>query len=156
VSLEGIARTAGVGIGTLYRHFPTREALVESVYAAELDEVVAAADTFLVDGSPAEVALRGWMNRYAAFVQAKRGMAETLRAALASGTIPASRTRAAVRGVVGRFLDAGAASGTLRDDVDPDDVTASLVGIFLATAGATDTAQRDRMLDLLVDGLRAR
>lgn len=155
VSLEAVARSAGVGIGTLYRHFPSREALVESVYAAELDDVAESATAFL-DESPAEVALRAWMDRYAMFVATKRGMPETLRSAFASGVIPASRTRSTVTRTVGRFLDAGAASGALRSDTAADDVTASLVGIFLATSGSDDTAQRGRMLDLLVDGLRTR
>lgn len=72
VSLEAIARDAGVGIGTLYRHFPNREALVEAVYSAELAEVAASA-VELLDRHPPVIALRRWMDRYAAFVAAKRG-----------------------------------------------------------------------------------
>ena len=75
VTLEAIARKAGVGIGTLYRHFPSREALTEAVYRTELAEVAASA-TQLVNQHPPAIALRRWMDRYAEFVAAKRGMAE--------------------------------------------------------------------------------
>ena len=79
VSLESIARDAGVGIGTLYRHFPNREALVEAIYRTELAEVAAAAGQ-LLKRHPPKTALRRWMDRYASFVAAKRGMAESLHA----------------------------------------------------------------------------
>jgi AcrR family transcriptional regulator len=83
VSLEAIARDAGVGIGRLYRHFPSREALTEAAYRAELAEVCASAAE-LLERCPPATALRRWMDRYAAFVAAKQGMAESLRAILAS------------------------------------------------------------------------
>src|SRR6202000_434372 len=86
VSLESIARDAGVGIGTLYRHFPNREALVEAVYRTELAEVAAAAEQ-LVNRHPPKIALRRWMDRYASFVAAKRGMAEALHAIFESGAM---------------------------------------------------------------------
>ncbi|RKR76503.1 TetR/AcrR family transcriptional regulator [Frondihabitans australicus] len=156
VSLEGIARDAGVGIGTLYRHFPTREALVEEVYRAELGAVCDTASTLLATLPPAE-ALRAWMDRYGAFVAAKRGMAETLRALLSAGVASApGETRQRIRAAVGEMLAAGAAEGTLRADVAADDVVVSLIGVFLATAEAPDRDQAGRMLDLLVAGLRAR
>lgn len=121
VSLEAIARDAGVGIGTLYRHFPNREALVEAVYSAELAEVAASA-VELLDRHPPVIALRRWMDRYAAFVAAKRGMAESLQAMFASGVVQPSQTRDSVFGAVTTLLDAGAEDGSLRDDVGADDV----------------------------------
>jgi AcrR family transcriptional regulator len=151
VSLEGIARDAGVGIGTLYRHFPSREALVEAVYRAELAEVAASAAE-LADRLPPVVALRRWMDRYAEFVATKRGMAETLHTMLASGAVQRNETRASVVGAVRTLLEAGAADGSLRADVDPDDVVSSLLGVLLA---ATSGGQADRLLCLLVDGLVA-
>jgi len=84
--LEDVARAADVGIGTLYRHFPTREALVEAVYAAELDAVTSSAPGLLTELTPPAV-LRALMDRYAAFAAAKRGMVDTLRAGWASGRI---------------------------------------------------------------------
>ena len=151
VSLESIARDAGVGIGTLYRHFPTREALVEAIYRAELAEVAAAAEQLLERYSPG-AALRRWMDRYASFVAAKRGMAESLHGIFASGAMEPSQTRDSIVGAVDTLLRAGAGDGTLRADVRADDVVAGLLGIFLVT-GSPD--QTGRMLDLLVAGIAA-
>lgn len=151
VSLEAIARTAGVGIGTLYRHFPSREALIEAVYRAELAEVSASASELLSEHPPA-VALRRWMDRYAAFVAAKRGMAESLRAVFESGAVEPAATHKSLVDAVDELLDAGAADGSLRADVRADDVVSSLLGIFLASGSRE---QSGRLLDLLVDGLVA-
>jgi len=118
VPLEAIAREAGVGIGTLYRHFPTREALVEAVYAAELDDVATSAPSLLAEFPP-EVALRAWMDRYAAFVSTKRGMLDTLRAGWAAGRIATPNTRERITEAVGTILAEGARAGSLRADVAP-------------------------------------
>ncbi|WP_410667599.1 TetR/AcrR family transcriptional regulator [Amycolatopsis sp. cmx-4-68] len=155
VALEAIAREAGVGIGTLYRHFPTREELVDAVYAAELDDVTASAGALLARSSP-EVALRAWMDRYAAFVETKRGMADVLRAGVASGRIATPLTRRRISGAVAALLEAGARAGTLRADADPEDVTTMLLGVFLATSAAHTPEQTGRLLDLLVDALSPR
>ncbi|MFF5565507.1 TetR/AcrR family transcriptional regulator [Streptomyces sp. NPDC012623] len=153
VVLEAIARDAGVGIGTLYRHFPTREALVEAVYAAELDDLTASAPALLAEFPP-EAALRAWMDRYASFVATKRGMIDTLRAGWASGSVATPTTRERFTAVIATILAEGARAGSLRTDVEPDDVTAMLLGVFLSTA-ADDTPQRaGRLCDLLVDALR--
>jgi AcrR family transcriptional regulator len=154
VSLEAIAREAGVGIGTLYRHFPTREALTEAVYRTELDAVLAQAAPLLREHEPVE-ALRSWMDAYAAFVTAKRGMAESLRSLLQAGTITAAQTRQRVTDTIQTFLDAGVQAGSLRADVRADDVAASLVGVFLATPDPAQSDQARRMLDLLVAGIRS-
>jgi AcrR family transcriptional regulator len=153
VALEAIAREAGVGIGTLYRHFPTREALVEAVYAAELDDVTASAPA-LLEELPPERALRAWVDRYAAFVQTKRGMADTLRASLASGRIATPATRRRITAAIGAILDAGARAGTLRAGVDPEDVTLMLLGVFLSTSAVQDAERVGRMLDLIIDAVR--
>ena len=149
VSLEAVARDAGIGIGTLYRHFPNREALVTAVYQAELVEVSASAGV-LLQRHPPLVALRRWMDRYAAFVAAKQGMAESLGAIFASGTVDAGDTRTSIVGAVEALLRAGAQDGSLRADVAPDDVVASLIGIAMASGSA---AQANRMRHLLIDGL---
>jgi AcrR family transcriptional regulator len=151
VSLESIAREAGVGIGTLYRHFPSRDVLVEAVYRAELAEVAAAAGQ-LAERHPPKAALRRWMDRYASFVAAKRGMAESLRAMVESGAVEHSQTRASIVGAVDMLLRAGADDGSLRPDVRADDVVSSLLGIFLASDSPDQTG---RLLDLLVAGLAA-
>jgi AcrR family transcriptional regulator len=153
VALEAVAREAGVGIGTLYRHFPTREALVEAVYAAELDDVTAGAPA-LLEQLPPEKALRAWMDRYAAFVATKRGMADVLRASVASGRIATPATRQRITAAIGAILDAGAAAGTLRAGTDPEDVTLLLLGAFLSTSAEPDPERTGRMLDLIADALR--
>lgn len=152
-TLEKIARDAGVGIGTLYRHFPTRETLVEAVYRTELAAVCESAEELLERYEPAE-ALRRWMDRYAEFVTTKRGMAETFRAMVADGTVAAADTRAAIDGAVGTLLVAGARAGTLRGDVAADDVVTVLVGIFVATQGSDDRARLGRLLDLVMSAAR--
>lgn len=153
VSLEAIARAAGVGIGTLYRNFPTREVLVEALHRSELDEVVASAAPLLESHNGFE-ALRLWMDRYTRFVATKQGMADALRVALASGAIRKSETRDRINETVGGLLAAGAADGSIRPDIDAEDLTTMLVGIFVATGDAKDAKRVRRMLDLLTAGLR--
>jgi len=154
VSLEAIARDAGVGIGTLYRHFPTRDALVEVVHRDGLATVLARADELLAEHDPA-TALRLWMDDYAQFVARKRGMAESLRALSKAGVIAASDTHARISDTLQKFLDAGAAAGTLRSDVRAEDVATTLVGVFLASHDFPRSEQTGRMLDLVFAGLRA-
>jgi AcrR family transcriptional regulator len=157
VTLEAIAREAGLGIGTLYRHFPTREALIEAVYRAELGRLCASAGELLADrGASADAVLRTWMDRFADYMAAKREIADALRAVIASGAITSSQTREELAAAVRTMLDAGTRDGTLRGDVRAEDVVASLVGIFLACGQPEQREQAGRMLDLLTDGLRTR
>ncbi|GAA5068780.1 TetR/AcrR family transcriptional regulator [Nocardia callitridis] len=153
VALEVIARGAGVGIGTLYRHFPTREALVEAVYAAELDDVTGCVPALLAQYPP-DRALRAWLDRYAAFIAAKRGMMDILRAGWASGTIATPTTRERITAVIGDILVEGTRAGLFRADVAPEDVTAMIFGIFLATSSNGSREQTGRLLDLVIDALR--
>lgn len=153
VSLEAVAKEAGVGIGTLYRHFPTREALVEAVYLAERRRLCDAADE-LVAEQPPEQALRAWMDRFANYIATKREMADALRALIADGTVTRSQAREELSAAVHRMLDAGAAAGTLREDVRAEDVVVALVGVFSVCALPEQRDQAGRLLDLLMDGLR--
>ena len=155
VSLELVAQAAGVGVATLYRNFPTREALVEAVYGLDLDALAADAEPLLAAHSAVD-ALRMWMDRYACFVAAKHAMRDALRIALTSPTPAIPETRIRVRAVLARFIAAGAADGTIRADMEPDDVTLCLAGAVLMTATSTDASQLRRLLDLLLDGLRPR
>lgn len=154
-SLEAIARDAGVGIGTLYRHFPNRESLIAAVYEQELSSVTTTelTDELLARSPSAAAALRQWMNSYAGFVATKHGMSDALRAGAATGDIVAGRTRQQVSDTVGRFVAAGAEDGSLRSDLAAELITTALVGI-LWSAERTDSDQAGRLLDLLVDGLR--
>jgi AcrR family transcriptional regulator len=152
VALEAIACQAGVGTGTLYRHFPTREALVEAVYEAELDDVVASASP-LLGQFPPDAALRAWMDRYATFWVTKHAMMGTLRAGSAPGRISAS-TRERVITAITPILARGAEAGYFRTDVRPDDVATLLLGVFLSTTANGTPEQGGRLLDLVVDALR--
>ncbi len=155
VTLEQIARDADVGIGTLYRHFPTREALVEALYRQELDALCASAGELLAAHAP-DLALRAWMDRFAGYVRAKREMADVLRVLFASGTVSVSQVREQLTEAVRKILDAGAAAGTLRSDVRPEDIVATIVGMFAATSLAGGDEQLRRMLDLLTDAVLVR
>lgn len=152
VKIETIARDAGVGVGTLYRNFPSRAALVEEVYRSELTRLCATATRLAAARPPAD-AMREWMRRYQDFVATKHGMAEALQAVIASGAISSGQTRGHLDGAIATILDAGRADGSLRADIPPADISASMAGIMLAAA---DTDQATRMLQLLVDGLLAR
>jgi AcrR family transcriptional regulator len=145
VTLEQVARDAGVGIGTLYRHFPTREALVEALYRKELADLCATAEHLLKERPP-ERALRAWMDGFAGYLAAKREMADVLRAVFAA--------REELTAAARTILDAGVADGTLRDDVRPEDIVAMIVGAFTATSLAGGQEQRARMFDLLIDAVR--
>ena len=153
VSLEAIAREAGVGIGTLYRHFPTREALVAAVYRAERGLLRDAADELLAEQGP-DRALRSWMDRFADYMETKREMADSLRALIVSGTVTHSEAREELSRAIRPLLDAGAAAGTLRADVSAEDVVVGLVGIFTVCTLPDQRDQATRLLDLLMDGLR--
>ncbi|NEB04146.1 TetR/AcrR family transcriptional regulator [Streptomyces sp. SID13726] len=153
VSLKQIARDTGVGIGTLYRHFPTREALVEAIYQQELDQLCAEAEALLRIEDPAH-ALRSWMDRFADYASTRQETADALRAVLASDIVTASPARAQLRAAVQAILDAGTAAGTLRDDVHAEDIVVTLVGMFTTTSSAGGRGQLGRMLDLLMDAVR--
>jgi AcrR family transcriptional regulator len=155
VTLEAIAKEAGVGIGTLYRHFPTREALVEAAYRNELERLCDAASE-LLEVKPPDQALRDWMDHFVDYMATKRGMADALRAVVASGGNPYAHSRDRLVGTIGTLLQAGGADGTVRSDVQPDDVLASLSGVSLTTSDPARREQARRLLDLLMDGLRYR
>jgi AcrR family transcriptional regulator len=155
VTLDAIAKDAGVGIGTLYRHFPTREALIEAAYRSELARLCDAVPDLLQEMRPDE-ATRAWMDRYIEYMTTKRGMADALRAVIASGGTPYAQSRDRLITAITSLLQAGAASGALRADIEPADVLASLSGISLAAGEPAQRAQARRLLDLLMDGLRYR
>jgi AcrR family transcriptional regulator len=155
VTLDAIAKEAGVGIGTLYRHFPTREALVEAAYRNELARLCDAAGELLGTQRP-DAALRIWMDRFVDYMTTKRGMAEALRAVIASGGNPFAQSRDRLLAAITTLLAAGSDAGGVRSDVAPADVLASLSGVSLAAGGPEQRAQAGRLLDLIMDGLRYR
>jgi AcrR family transcriptional regulator len=153
-SLKAIAQDAGVGIGTLYRRFPTREILVEATYRNEVARLCAVAPELLA-ASPATEALRTWMDSFVDFMATKQGMADVLRVVLVS---PADimQTRTLLADALATLLTAGAAEETLRSDLDPMDVLMGLGGVTLIAGESGERDLAGRLLDLLMDGLRYR
>jgi AcrR family transcriptional regulator len=153
VALETIAARAGVGIGTLYRNFPSREALVVAAYEHEVDALCAVAADLLTT-LPADEALRAWMDRFADYMATKRAMGNALRAAASSDSPLFAVTRERILGALRLLLDAGAASGALRADADPTDVMRVINGIWYLPDGPEWRDDVGRMLGLVIDGLR--
>ena len=154
-SLEEIARQAGVGIGTLYRHFPTRDALIAVVYQHEAAALQTAAED-LSRLYPADEALAQWMQRCLDHIVTKRGLGESLRTllrdrpdllAVAQGGFPSSLHR-----LVGAAIEAG----LIRADVEVADIMQVLVGLYSAPDTPDWRARSGRVLEILMDGLRTR
>jgi AcrR family transcriptional regulator len=155
ITLESIARRAGVGIGTLYRHFPSREALVDAAYRSELARLCDSVPALIVS-RPADQALRAWLELFGEYMTTKRGMADALRMVIASGGDPFAESRGRLLAAFGTLLEAGVADGTLRDDISAADVLASASGIWLAAGEPAQRVRALRLVDLLMDGLRYR
>jgi AcrR family transcriptional regulator len=154
VTLEAIAKATGVGIGTLYRHFPTREALVEAVYHDQVAGLHQGTQDLLARYGAAR-AMRLWMDLFADWVATKHGMIDTLRAMISSGDIAFAQTRSEIVATIRVILAAGAAAGELRGDVEAEDVLAGLAGIMAVTGTAGQRDQAGRLFDLMTDGLQA-
>jgi AcrR family transcriptional regulator len=132
-SLEAVARTAGVGIGTLYRHFPTREALFEAVYRREVQQLADLAERLKEEAEPVE-ALRQWMRSNVRFVATKKGMSAA----------------------VGGLLDRAIAAGEIREDISPEDLIRALVGMCYMHDQPGWQKSVLRLVDVFIDGLRNR
>lgn len=152
-SMRAIAREAGVGIGTLYRHFPTRESLVDAVYRDQVSRLTVSARELLAELSPS-AALRRWMDLFGEWVATKNGMIDTLVAMIESGEIAHGRTQAELLAAVGEILDASRETGELRTDVTAEDVAAGLIGIFTVAPLPEHDTRASRLLDIFMDGLR--
>jgi AcrR family transcriptional regulator len=153
-SLEAVARHAGVGIGTLYRHFPTREALYEAVYRREVEQLSELAEQLKNEATPTE-ALRKWLRANVEFVATKKGMAAAL--ALAAGPPPSELTAFSYERLtkaIGTLLDRAVEAGELRGDVGPGDLLRALVGMCLLHDQPGWQASVVRMLDVFIDGMR--
>jgi len=152
-SMRAIAREAGVGIATLYRHFPTRESLVDAVYHDQVERLTSGARE-LLEQLPPDKAMRRWMDLFADWLATKHGMLDTLLAMIESGAIVQAQTRGELHEAIATILDAGRAAGDLRADVSAEDVAAALLGILTVTARSGNQGQADRLLNLLMAGLR--
>jgi AcrR family transcriptional regulator len=154
-SLEEIARRAGVGIGTLYRHFPTRQALLEAVYRDQVEAVRAKADELLGSESPAD-ALADWLRALASFSSTKHSLTSALLATLGKDSELLSSCSAVICGAAEALLTRAQEAGDVRPDADARDLIRLVHAVNLAAQHApTDPGQRDRLIGLVLDGLRA-
>ncbi len=151
VSLNAIAKLAGVGPGTLYRHFPTREALLLAVYQEEVEHLVASVDDMLSTSEPLD-AFRAWARRLAAHARLKHGLGDALTGAAAQAVIGA--TWGPVSGAIARLLDAAAAQGDIRNGVDPNDVVLLLSSLWRVPEGEAGLVQADRLLEMIIASLQ--
>jgi AcrR family transcriptional regulator len=152
-SLEEVARRAGVGIGTLYRHFPTREALFDAVYRHEVHQLSELAEKLKSEAEPVE-ALRRWLRSNVEFVATKKGMAAALALAAHGMSELHAYSSDHLTKAVGGLLDRAVAAGEIRSDVGPADVLRALVGMCYMNDQPGWQASVIRLLDVLVDGLR--
>jgi AcrR family transcriptional regulator len=154
-SLEAVARAAGVGIGTLYRHFPTREALFEAVYRREVDHLADLAEQLKQEAQPVD-ALRQWMRSNVKFVATKKGMSAALALAAYNNSELFSYSFGRLTQAVGGLLDRAVAAGDIRDDISPEDLLRALVGMCYMHDQPGWQASVLRLLDVFIDGLRIR
>jgi AcrR family transcriptional regulator len=153
VSLEEIARLAGVGIGTLYRHFPTRQALLEAVYTDQVESLSARAEELRETESPAD-ALADWMRALVKFSSTKRNMTTALLATLGTDSELLSSCAKQIKGAAEALLARAQQAGVVRPDADAMDLIRLVHAVNIATEKAPDPGQADRMLALILDGLR--
>jgi AcrR family transcriptional regulator len=154
-SLEAVARAAGVGIGTLYRHFPTREALFEAVYRREVQQLADLAEQLKQEGEPID-ALRHWMRSNVEFVATKKGMSAALALAAYKNSELFSYSFERLKEAVGGLLDRAVATGEIRDDISPEDLLRALVGMcYMHDQPGWQTSVL-RLVDVFIDGLCVR
>jgi AcrR family transcriptional regulator len=152
-SLEAVAARAGVGIGTLYRHFPTREALYEAVYRREVEQLGELAEQLKKQTMPVD-ALRYWLRSNVEFVATKKGMSAALAFAAQGTPELRSYTFDRLTKAVGTLLDRAVAAGEIRADIRPEDLLRALVGICYMHDQPDWQSTVLRLLDVFVDGLR--
>jgi AcrR family transcriptional regulator len=154
VSLDEIARRAGVGIGTLYRHFPTREAIVEAVYRREVEQLADAANRLTRSLPPGE-ALHAWMRLFVDYVATKRVIAPALKSMVGGASELYASSGARITEAMGLMVEHAKAAGDIRGDADPADLLRALAGFTHFNAGADWEASARRLIDILMDGLRS-
>ncbi len=155
VSLDEIARRAGVGIGTLYRHFPTRDAIVEAVYRREVEQLAGSATRLLGSLSPGE-ALHEWMRLFVDYIATKKVMASALGSIVGGATELYASSAAQITNAMVLLVDRAGAAGDIRPGVDPHDLLRALIGFTYGNAAPGWRVSALRLIDILMDGLRAR
>jgi AcrR family transcriptional regulator len=153
VSFNAIAKAAGVGVGTVYRHFPTPEALILAVYRREVQHLVDVVPTLLRDRPPEE-AFRVWITDHLArYMMTKRGLAEALRAATSAHEDVTGKAYDAITGAVATLLAANVEAGTVRADLEPETVQRGLAGLFYLDSHDDWRGQAEALTDLLWHGM---
>lgn len=153
VSLDEIARRAGVGIGTLYRHFPTRDAIVEAVYRREVEQLAGSATRLLGSLSPGE-ALHEWMRLFVDYIATKKVMASALGSIVGGTTELYDSSRTQITDAMFLLVDRAGAAGDIRPDVDPNDLLRAVGGFTYGNTSPGWQASALRLIDILMDGLR--
>ena len=152
-SLDAIAKQAGVGAGTLYRHFPTRDALIEGVYRNEVEKLAAAAGRFAETMSPIE-ALRAWMLLLVDYIAAKHIIAPALNSMIGGPSRLYEGSRSLIQGAIDELVKRAKRSGDLRRDLDAFDLLRALIGVSHVGSGADWQQSARRLVDILIAGSR--
>jgi AcrR family transcriptional regulator len=151
-SLDEIAKKAGVGAGTLYRHFPSREALLEAVYRAEVEKLADAAEEFQRDLPPGE-ALRSWLLLFIEHLATKRIIAAALNELVGANQV-FERNMSKVHGAVKSIFERAVESGDIRADVNPVDLIRAIVGVTFFGTSEDWNESAVRLVDILIAGSR--
>lgn len=154
VSFNTIAKTAEVGVGTVYRHFPTPEALVLAVYRREVQHLVDVVPNLLEEHTP-EQAFRVWTGHLARYMMTKRGLADALRTASTSHQELFASASEAMRSAISTLVEANVRAGSVRADLDPLIVLRALGGLFYLSPTDDWQRQAEKLTDLLWTGMRA-
>jgi AcrR family transcriptional regulator len=152
-SLDDIARDTGVGAGTLYRHFPTRDALIEAVYRSEVEKLAAAERTFTQAMPPVE-ALRAWMLLFVDYIEAKHIIAPALNTFVGGPSKLYEGSRAQVQGAIDALVKRAIKSGDIRKDLDPFDLLRALIGVSNVSSSPDWQQSAKRLVDILITGSR--
>jgi AcrR family transcriptional regulator len=153
INLDDVAREAGLGVGTLYRHFPTRDALIEAVYRTEVDTLAAAAARLISTDTPLE-ALRNWMLLFVDYIATKHLIAPALNAMVGDPSALYAASGDAIKGAIGALVGRAVATGDIRADLDPFDLLRALVGVAHVAASPDWEASAKRLVDILIAGSR--
>jgi AcrR family transcriptional regulator len=152
-SLDDIAREAGVGAGTLYRHFPSRDALIEAVYRTEVEKLATAERRFAAAMSPIE-ALRAWMLLFVDYIATKQIIASALNAYVGGPSKLYEGSRAQIQGAIDALVKRAIKNGDIRGDLDPFDLLRALVGVSNVASGPDWQQSARRLVDILITGSR--
>jgi AcrR family transcriptional regulator len=152
-SLDDMARQASVGPGTLYRHFPTRDALIEAVYHAQVEKLAAAAQDFARTMPPLE-ALRAWMRLFVDHIAAKQIIAPALNTLAGGPTKLYESSRGQIQGAISALTKRAIQSGDLRRDLEPFDLLRALIGVAHLTSDPGWQQSAKRLVDILISGSR--